>query len=659
MSKLQVKRECCCLTVNTKTLNCKVEYGGKCYKSDGRGSYINFYRKIGKKYIPIAKKFSFANVKASRIEKTADYTAIICVFSGFRVLGKKYDVTFMLEYRLYDDGKLDFVLSADGEVENRLHSVLWPRALNGNKREKSAYSVNSYRQGCLTMDGEGKLLDKFLMTTFPRNVNTGDCYMPLYGRVIDGMGFCSYVDDANDCAIFSSFGKGLSVLSAPMFFASLGKLSYTRIVHTHFYDECDYNTFAKEYRKFLIDGNKLVTIDDKIKSNNNVAKLIGTPVIHTNIYSHIQPESSFYKEGQSEKLYATFDERAAAFTKFKELGLNRAYIHLDGWGELGYDNLHPYVFPPCPKAGGADGMRRLADTADKIGYIFGLHDQYRDFYTRSKVYDADKAVKRIDGTSYLCKTWQGGAHNWLCASFAPEYVERTYKELDELGIKVKGTYLDVFAIVLGDECFSKDHRVTRTESIEYRTKCFDLLRKKGLIVCSEEPGCLMINAIDMVHHAPYNVMPQDGGRSLGISVPLFNLVYHDCVFVPWGNDGLSGWGIPEGESGEVHCALNAGSPYFNGFEGSHMETTGGILPDAEVRKRIEKVNKLCDIQSRLYNKEMVKHEFLSLDKKTQRCTYSDGTVITADFKKNVYNVEYANANVDKNVALGEVKNAKE
>lgn len=657
MSKLQVKREDCCLTVNTKSLNCKVEYGDKCYKSDGRGSYINFYRKIGKKHIPIAKKFGFANVKASRIEKNTDYTAIICVFSGFRVLGKKYDVTFILEYRLYDGGKLDFVLSADGEVEHRLHSVLWPRALNGNKREKNAYSVNSYRQGCLTEDGEGKLIDKFLMTTFPRNVNTGDCYMPLYGRVIDGKGYCSYVDDANDCAIFSSFGKGLSVLSAPMFFSSLGKLSYKRIVHTYFYDECDYNTFAKEYRKFLIDGKKLVTIDDKIKSNNNVAKLIGTPVIHTNIYSHIQPESSFYKEGQSEKLYATFDERAKAFAKFKELGLNRAYIHLDGWGELGYDNLHPYVFPPCPKAGGADGMRRLADTVDKIGYIFGLHDQYRDFYTRSKVYDADKAVKRIDGTSYLCKTWQGGAHNWLCASFAPEFVERTYQELDELGIKVKGTYLDVFAIVLGDECFSNDHRVTRTESIEYRAKCFDLLRKKGLIVCSEEPGCLMINAIDMVHHAPYNVMPQDGGRSLGISVPLFNLVYHDCVFVPWGTNGTSGWGIPEGEAGEVHCALNAGTPYFIGFEGSHMETTGGILPDDELRKRIEKVSKLCDIQSRLYNKEMVKHEFLSADRKIQRCIYSDGTVITADFKKNVYNVEYVNADADKNVACGEVKNA--
>lgn len=105
MSKLQVKREDCCLTVNTRSLNCRVEYGGKCYKSDGRGSYINFYRKIGNKYIPVAKKFSFASMKASRIAKNADYTAIICVFSGFKVLGKKYNVTFILEYRLYDGGR--------------------------------------------------------------------------------------------------------------------------------------------------------------------------------------------------------------------------------------------------------------------------------------------------------------------------------------------------------------------------------------------------------------------------------------------------------------------------------------------------------------------------------------------------------------------------
>lgn len=646
MEILKVSRNSTTLSVNTKTQNCIVDFNGEVYKSSGRGSYINFYRKIGDKYVPIAKKFSFAKATTSYIEEKKDYTAIVCKFSNFKVLGVKYNVCFTTEHRLYNDGKLDFILSASGEDENYLHSVLWPRALNKVKYSKdAAYSVNSYRQGCMIEDNKVNFADNFVMTTFPRDVNTGDCYMPLYGRVADGSGFCSYVDDPNDCAIFSSFGKGSSILSAPMYFSSLGALRYSRILHTHFYKECDYNTFAKEYRKFLQAKGKFVTIDDKIKSNPNVMELVGTPVIHTNIFSKIQPESSFYKEGQSETLHATFAERSEQFRKFKDLGLNKAYIHLDGWGEQGYDNLHPYILPPCPKAGGADGMRKLADTCDEIGYIFGLHDQYRDFYTRSSVYDENKAVQRIDGTHYLCKTWAGGAHNWLCTSFAPECVEKTYHDLEELGIKIKGSYLDVFAIVLGDQCFNKEHPVTRRESIAYRKECFDILRKKGLIVCSEEPGCLMLDAIDMVHHAPYCLRPQDRGHALATPIPLFNLVYHDCIFVPWGTDETGGWGIPDGEAGAVHCALNAQTPYFNGFGGSHMENIGGMLTDDKLIKKIATVNNLCEIQSRLYNKEMLKHEFMSDDKKIQRCTYSDGTTITVDFNKNTYEVDYADENI--------------
>lgn len=644
--KIQIERKQTKLMVSTKSLNFKVVHDGAEYKSDGRHCYVNFYRKIGNKFLIIPKKFRSAKSTKSYVDNKEDYSSIVCVFSGYRVMGVKHDVVFTLEYRLYNDGKLDFIISADGEREYSLHSVLWPRAINGVKyNSANAYSVNSYRNGCMTEDKNGRFIDKFLMTTFSRNVNTGDCYMPLYGRVVNGGGFCSYVDDANDCGIFSSFGKKRCVVSSPMFYSSLGKLQYARTLHTHFYKSCDYNDFAKEYRKFLLASGNFKTIDEKIKSNGNVAKLIGTPVIHTNIYTKIQPESKMYKEGKSEILHATFVKRAEQFIKFKQLGLERAYIHLDGWGKMGYDNLHPYVMPPCPQAGGAEGMKTLADISENIGYIFGIHDQYRDFYTRSAVYDEHQAVRRIDKSCYLCKTWDGGAHNWLCSSFAPKYVQQTYSELHELGINIKGAYLDVFSIVLGDQCFDENHRVTRTESIEYRKKCFDMLREKGIIVCSEEPGCLMVNSLDLVHHAPYCVAPQGGGRAFGIPIPLFNLVYHDCVFVPWGTDGTGGWGIPDGEAGAVHCALNAQSPYFNGFVGSHMGTEGELLPDDEIIKKIDTVKKLCDIQSRLYNKEMLKHEFISKDKKMQRCTYSDNTTITVDFAKNTYSVVYGDDNV--------------
>lgn len=640
MKNVCIERSDIKLTLNIKSQNCVIEHCGKVYKSSGRGSYINFYKKIGESFLTIPKKFSSAKQIDYKINIENDYSAIISKFKGFSVLGTKYDITFTTEHIIYNDGRLDFTISSDDNATDYLHSVLWPRAINCKQKSKNPYSMNCYRQGCLIEDKKTEFYKRIAMTSFPRNVNTGDCYVPLYGRVFDSNGYCSYIDNANDSAIFSSFGGGGSVVSAPMYLSELGKLGYKRVLHTKFYTKCDYNDFAKEYRAFLIANGKLVTLNEKIARNESVKKLIGTPVIHTNIFTKIQPESSYYKKGKDETLHATFEERAEHFKKFKELGLDKAYIHLDGWGNMGYDNLHPYILPPCPQAGGAEGMKKLADTCKEIGYYFGLHDQYRDYYTRSSVYDKNEAVQRIDGSSYVCKIWYGGAHNWLCAKLAPKYVERTYNELEQLGIDIEGTYLDVFSIVLGDECFNKDHRITRTESIAYRGKCFEIVRNRGLIVCSEEPGCLMVNDIDLVHHAPCNVIPQDGGAPFGIPVPIFNLIYHDCVFVPWCTDGIGGWGIPEGEAGEVHCALNAQTPYFNGFVGSHMETLGEIADGETLKEKIEKTKRLCEIQSRLYNKEMLKHEFLSDDKKIQKCTYSDGTEIIADFKNNTYSVNY-------------------
>lgn len=174
-------------------------------------------------------------------------------------------------------------------------------------------------------------------------------------------------------------------------------------------------------------------------------------------------------------MYSTFENRAEQMKKLKELGLENLYIHTDGWGENGYDNNHPYILPPCKDAGGWDGMKTLADTCRKLGYIFALHDQYRDFYYSSKDFDIEKAITNIDGSHPYCSIWDGGEHSFLCASFAPKYVKETYEELSEHSIDVQGAYLDVFSVMSGDECFHPEHKITREESIKYRAKCFDYL----------------------------------------------------------------------------------------------------------------------------------------------------------------------------------------
>ncbi len=45
------------------------------------------------------------------------------------------------------------------------------------------------------------------------------------------------------------------------------------------------------------------------------------------------------------------------------------------------------IIVETPKAGGWEGMKRLADACREIGYILTLHDQYRDYYVDAPSYD--------------------------------------------------------------------------------------------------------------------------------------------------------------------------------------------------------------------------------------------------------------------------------
>ena len=272
-----------------------------------------------------------------------------------------------------------------------------------------------------------------------------------------------------------------------------------------------------------------------------------------------------------------------------------------------------------------------------------MHDQYRDYYYDSPVFDKEKAVTNIDGTNPYCSIWDGGEHSYLCSEFALEAVKRTYTELEEHGVDVQGAYLDVFSIMQGDECFHKDHRITREESMQFRGECFDYLNEKGFIMSSEEPGMQLLNHLALVHHGPHALRPQENGAAVGIPVPLGNLVYHDCIMVPW--NWFNNWGIPKGEDGDLYGALNAGMPYIHPY-GNSLRKIGTdnrtadieMMSDEELKKEFERIRPLCELQAKLYNKEMLKHEFLGSYRR-QKATYSDGTSVVIDLDKNTYKID--------------------
>lgn len=629
------------LNFNKASGKYEIIYKGFSWVSDGRKPYITISKKRKNKYIKTIRPLWSASKKQVAVTENE----VTVRYSGFVAFGKKMPFTVVTRACITGENTVQFTVRTENEGDYHIQAVYFPGPFNSKKKGKDSYHVDPMRQGFILPDGYKKNFSViFGYTHIKRAVNTGECYMPVWGRVCDGNTFSAIVQTPYDASMLSSFGKHKSFINSVYWRSSLGHLSYERKILFTFHENGDYNTVAKDYRNYLFENGDLVTIDEKIAKNPNIKKIIGAPVLHHKIYSKINKKSQFYdKNGSNEILCATFYERAEQIKKLKESGLQKLYIHTDGWGKDGYDNNHPYILPPCEKAGGWDGFREFSRVSRELGYVFALHDQYRDYYYDSPVYDKNKAVTNMDGSNPYCSIWDGGEHTFLCSAFALEAVKRTYSELEENGVDVQGAYLDVFSIMAGDECFHKDHKITREESMRLRGECFDYLTDKGFIMSSEEPGMQLLNHLALVHHGPHALFPQENGVAIGIPVPLGNLVYHDCIMVPW--NWFNNWGIPKGEDGDLYGALNAGMPYIHPF-GNELRKIGKdnrtadakMMTDEELEKELQRIKPLCDLQARLYNKEMLRHQFLGSYRK-QKTIFADGTEVTIDLDKNTYEIE--------------------
>ncbi len=460
--------------------------------------------------------------------------------------------------------------------------VVYPAPFELSAIDAQCYTVLPMMQGSLIPNNWGEAVH----THSQGLLYSRAAYMPWWGQVDHRAGALTIVDTPWDAGYRLDHPVGGPTRLVPVWHASLGSLRYNRKMQVHFIEDGDYNDLAKVYRACAREHGLLRTLAEKVHAKPVLEKLVGTPVVHTGICINIQPESVYYNANDltANTSLTTFAETADLLQKLRQNGVERAYVHLDGWGQRGYDNLHPDVLPPCQAAGGWDGFRQLVDTCHELGYLIITHDQYRDYFLDAATYDPQQAMHNESGEPPEVAVWYGGAQSFLCASLAPYYVRRNYTRFDQENIALDGAYLDVFAVVELDECFHPDHTMSRKECMEYRLLCFDYLGTQGRIVSSEESIDFAVPHLDLVHHGPYALDPDyDNCPARGIPVPLFNLVYHDCLILPW-TLTKGGWGIPEGESGLLHAYLNGGTGYLS------------LDADAE---EIERVQALCDFHKRV------------------------------------------------------------
>lgn len=506
--------------------------------------------------------------------------------------------------------------------------LIFPPAVRFGLAQEDSYTLLPKMQGMLIPARHPQQVKSFETDyLFDRNA-----YMPFYALAKGRAGLLGIWHTPYDAGYRLEHPGGSYTRVQTFFRTSLGRMSGVRTVRYQFVDDCSVIAFAKAYRAYADLQGRAKTLKEKAALNPAVRRLYGAPVVHSDLLTQLAPGSRRYIPGDDANniRFTTFERRAQQLEELYEKGVRNAYLHFDGWVRMGYDSQHPDVFPPNDICGGTEGMRKLSQTAHRLGYVFGIHDQYRDFYLDAPSYAEHLAQHRADGTRFVVNAWNGGDQTFLCSACAVDFVKRNFDLLEQADIGVEAAYLDVFNIVELDECIHPLHRVTREQCAANRRAAIEEVARRGIIVSSEEGGETMLPVVALCHHVPFMVnadpfFPDGDNTHFAPAVPLMAMVYHDCMVMPWiGIGSAGGWGLAKNDTG-LHWAILTGSPVYYDIE--------------ETAENIEKGRIALELHARLAEQKIVDFGFVEGDWRHQFTVFEDGTRITVQLDSGAYTVQ--------------------
>ena len=572
-----------------------------------------------KKAIPLMRDRYFQNIiKIKTVEDLAGPGVLI---------DYQYENLYLKEKITITQAEQEFVfelqiISSDHSVSE----IAYPGSLLLDK----GFDILPLRQGLMS--------DRFSKDRIDLPFNGYFCsaaaYLPIIGQIdqIKGLSFLWIKDEPYDSRYsLDEAHKRRAINLYEM--ASLGTFERIRKTRLKILHTTNYNQIAAYYRQDVIKKGPYVTLKDKLKDLPKIDDLSKAAFIHTGIATKVQKTSLFYDPNDPFKNdhVTSFKLRQNEIHRYHKYGLDHFYVHLDGWG-LAYDNGHPDPFPINREAGGTSALLELIRSLHNDHDLIGLHDQYRDLYFLSNAYNERLAVMDINGERYSHNRWAGGWQNYLCASLAPGFVKKNYDQLFKLGIQTDCAYLDVFTCNELDECFDKQHLMSRRDCAAYRSACFKEMIKRGIIPSSEEVNAIYVDSLVFAHYAPYDFMLDMDERKNGLPIPLFNLVYHDCFMIPWMMDIRK-------EDYMLYALLNGGLPYFK-RDAAYPNVDGAFegvkISLADQARRCKEVLRLYD---QVKYQKMIEHQYLSAD--IQKTTFESGLEVLIDTSKGQYWIKNA------------------
>ena len=291
--------------------------------------------------------FASAASVSHQVRQTGLGKGILSRYEGFTVDGERSDLSFCTYVWIEGaTGDVFFEWIPLCEEGAPVESVTWPGPMEFVEKRDDWYTLLNCQQGLLIPNTWETELGKL---SFGGHLCTAVSYMPWFGQVKAGNGYIAICEQPWDCAFYAEHPAGGPYTKAGVrWAASLGKMGYRRVMRYTMLEACDYNGLCKVYRSYVKEKGLFCSLREKAAKAPKVNQLIGSLFIHQGIKNHVCEESSMYDPEHPGKYdrVVPFRTRTEEIKALHEQGFEKLYLHLDGWGDPGYDNKHPDYLPP-------------------------------------------------------------------------------------------------------------------------------------------------------------------------------------------------------------------------------------------------------------------------------------------------------------------------
>jgi hypothetical protein len=457
---------------------------------------------------------------------------------------------------------------------------------------------------------------------FPkRRLDASNIDMPWIG-VCDlekGFGYAVILETPDDASFdMEAVQRDGRTISAPriIWAPSMRNFRYPRRVLYRFAARGGYVALAKGYRAYAKELGVVVPFTEKLKKNPNIARAFGAPDV--------------------------WGRSALAFAReAKAAGVEKMLIH----GE----------------APGSD-MKAV----NELGYLTSKYDVYQDVFPikdESEIairaeWVPENVVLRADGTRMPAwLTWDKKQYMKRCPTFWLRTAQKTIpKDLD--GHPYLGRFIDVTTAESLYECYDPKHPLTNTEKRQKGVELLSYVQSLGLVTGGEHGRWWGVPHLDYIEgmmsggstswpsgwlkrpKSKDESFTNPNGRPFpkwseyekwGIGheyrVPLWELVFHDCVISTWY------WGDSSDFLLEAAPEVTAKKDAYNDLYGTMpmmwANDQGSWTKDRQMFLRTYR--NVCRMHEAIAKAELMSHEFVTSDRAVQRTRFSDGTEAVVNF----------------------------